>query len=375
MVTHYRETFYRKLINSHPQHEWLIIDGEKKIDDGRPVLNKIFDFPHKRFVETQKKIGPFTLRDYAGLFDFIKTEKPDLVIMPAISGTNSYRQIASLSRKNKLNLILWSCLWEHPDVRKNILKILKHIISTKYLKSPSYHVAYSSFAKRKIIKCGFPENKVFIAYNGIELDGLENLRIKEEEALNIKNSLNINLHTRLFLYVGGLGPDKNVKLLLEALVLLTLKTKKDAFKLLIIGDGPERQVLQEFVNKYGLNDVVIFLGRIVESVEKYFQISDCYVLPGAGGLGLNQSMYWEKPCIVSHADGTEEDLINDGITGFKFKENDKNSLSNTMNKFLNSTPFEITNIVRKAKLKILTQSNVDKMVETFGSVIHLFENK
>lgn len=369
LVTHYRETFFQKLISLHPEHEWLIIDGEKKVDDGRPNYNKKFDFPHKRFVETIKKVGPFSLRNYPGLLEFIKIEKPEMILLPGIVGTKAYRDLAHLARKKTFKLVMWSCLWEHPDVKSSWLNGFKKNISKKYFNSASYQITYSSYAKKRLIEYGFPEEKVAIAFNGIELDGLEALRMDQLKLSEVKRKLNIEEGKNIFLCVGGLGADKNVLLLLKAILLLKKQNLTQSFILLIIGDGPEAKRLNDFVFENTLYDEVKFLGRIVDGIDDYFQCSDCLILPGAGGLSLNQAMYWEKPCIVSHADGTEDDLIIDDVTGFRFDNDNVISLSEAILRFLNSSLDDLKRMGEKGNALIRSQSNVDQMVKTFGKVI------
>ncbi|SHM93494.1 glycosyltransferase family 4 protein [Flavobacterium xinjiangense] len=369
LVTHYRETFFQKLISMHPEHEWLIIDGEKKVDDGRPNYNKKFDFPHKRFVETIKKVGPFSLRNYPGLLEFIKIEKPEMILLPGIVGTKAYRDLAHLARNKTFKLVMWSCLWEHPDVKSSWLNGFKKNISKKYFNSASYQITYSSYAKKRLIEYGFPEEKVAIAFNGIELDGLEALRMDQLKFSELKRKLNIEEGKNIFLCVGGLGADKNVLLLLKAILLLKKQNLTQSFILLIIGDGPEAKRLNDFVFENTLYDEVKFLGRIVDGIDDYFQCSDCLILPGAGGLSLNQAMYWEKPCIVSHADGTEDDLIIDDVTGFRFDNDNVISLSEAILRFLNSSLDDLKLMGEKGNALIRSQSNVDQMVKTFGKVI------
>lgn len=369
-VTHYRETFFRKLIGANAQHDWLIIDGEKKVDDGRPNYYKQFDFPHKRFEERFRKLGPFSLRDYVGLLDFIRQEKPDLVIAPGIPGTSAYRSIARLARSGAFRLAIWSCLWEHPDVKKSMLRGIKQIVSAKYLRTAEHHLVYSSYARKRLLQFGCKEDKIFIAYNGIELDGLEQLRLEEAQKKTLRQRLGIDDAVRIFICVGGLGPDKRVDLLLQAVSVLKQQNVAP-FVLLIIGNGPMEQQLKAYASANGLKQEVQFLGRIVDGVDDYFQLSDCLVVPGAGGLSLNQAMYWQKTCIVAHADGTEEDLVTDSVTGFRFEENNASSLMNAMLRFMNTSQQALQEMGTKGKKLIEEQSNVDQMVRTFSKVITL----
>lgn len=368
-ITHYRITFYEKLIRENPEYDWLIIDGEKTIDDGRPTLYKNFSFPTKRFLETTRFLGPFTFREYEGLYEYVVNEQPDLVIMPTIAGTSTYRKIAAWCKSNNKKVFLWSCLWEQEGVKNSGLRFLKEIPFRRFINAASTHIAYSSYAKNKLIRYGISPEKIRIAYNGLEIEGLEHLRVNTETVQQYKEKLGAT-RNKILLYVGGLGKDKMVDLLIKAFHQFNKKVPSNNVKIIIIGDGPERKNLIELCKQFGLTEKVSFLGRIVDEVDAYFQVCDCYVMPGCGGLGLNQAMYWKKPCIVSHADGTEEDLIIDGQTGFRFQRSDEKSLTEAISRFYYAEGHILKRMGEEAAKIIFEKSNVNKMVQVFKSAIH-----
>jgi glycosyltransferase involved in cell wall biosynthesis len=367
-ITHYRISFYEKIIKEIPQYNWLIIDGEKKVNDGRPTLYKKFSFPTKRFTEVTSFIGPFTKRKYEGLFEFVKTENPDLIIMPTIVGTSTYFKIAKWGKETKKEVILWSCLWEQESVSKSLLRYLKDFSLRRFLKMASKHIAYSTYAKNKLINYQIDSKLIHIAYNGLDIEDMTKNHIDEVEIFQKKKIMDIG-NKKVLLYVGGLGPDKKVDLLIKAFALFNKKNPNHNILVLVIGDGPEKESLIKLSEELGIDHRINFLGRIVENVDLYFQLCDCYILPGCGGLGLNQAMYWEKPCIVSHADGTEEDLITDGITGFRFKRSSIEDLEEAIARFESADKKYLESMGKNAKKIIENESNVDNMVRVFKSVI------
>ncbi len=154
-----------------------------------------------------------------------------------------------------------------------------------------------------------------------------------------------------------------------------LREKNYNIKLIIVGDGPLREQVQEIINE--LNDPnVIYLGRIIDGVDPYFAAADCFVLPGIGGLALNQAMFWRKTCIVSEADGTENDLVIESETGFRFKKDDLQSLTSAMERRINCSPSEIDEMSAKSREIIETKSNVNSMVQIFSeSVVNLLKDQ
>ena len=375
-VTQYRISFFEKLVRQTASLcEWTIIDGEKTIDDGRPSLNASFRFPHRRFPESRLKMGPFLLRKYKGLMSYVQSERPQLIVMGTTPGTLTYRRITQWCAKNNCRLILWSCLWEDDKVSGSWMHFLKQALTRRFIRSADFHITYSSFAKRKLVTWGISPTLIRIAYNGLEIEGQEETALSDEAASALKHSL-APAGSKVLIYVGGLGFDKKVHLLIEALRDFNIQTPQNNLHTWIIGDGPAAHQLKKLIKQYNLSQTVTLLGRIVEGVDSYFQAADCLVLPGCGGLALNQSLYWGKPCIVSHADGTEEDLILDRVTGFSFSKGSYKDLATAIHQFYRSSPTNFEHLRLYGRDMIAKRSNVNYMVSVFiESIENLLQRK
>ena len=112
-----------------------------------------------------------------------------------------------------------------------------------------------------------------------------------------------------------------------------------------------------------------FFGRIIDGVDAYFAAADVFVLPGLGGLAFNQAMFWRTPCIGGEADGTEDDLVMDGVTGFRFKPGDADSLRDAMQRALAMQPARRAEMGDAARRVIVERSNVNFMVQMFSRTL------
>jgi glycosyltransferase involved in cell wall biosynthesis len=65
---------------------------------------------------------------------------------------------------------------------------------------------------------------------------------------------------------------------------------------------------------------VKYPGRVVEGVGRFFDAADVFVLPGTGGLAINEAMAHGLPVVTSYADGSAESLITDGFNGWILTE-------------------------------------------------------
>jgi N-acetyl-alpha-D-glucosaminyl L-malate synthase BshA len=120
----------------------------------------------------------------------------------------------------------------------------------------------------------FCNREVYVIPNGIELDRFSNLPKKEE----VLSKIGIDKQENVIIFVGRLCYVKGVKYLIQAMNIITKENRK--VKLLIIGDGEERQNLENFVKELNLENNVIFLGNFHnEKIPEYMSASDIFVLP------------------------------------------------------------------------------------------------
>ncbi|HCZ34671.1 MAG TPA: N-acetyl-alpha-D-glucosaminyl L-malate synthase BshA [Cytophagales bacterium] len=107
-------------------------------------------------------------------------------------------------------------------------------------------------------------------------------------------------------------------------------------KLLMIGDGPERQPAETLARELGINDAVRFLGKL-EAVEEVLSVADLFLMPSekeSFGLAALEAMACEVPVISSNAGGIPE-LNIDGVTGFLSEVGDVEEMSKNALHILN----------------------------------------
>lgn len=99
--------------------------------------------------------------------------------------------------------------------------------------------------------------------------------------------------------------------------------KKIPAKLLLVGDGPERNNIELLCRKFEACDDVRFLGKL-EAVEEVLSVADLFIMPSekeSFGLAALEAMACEVPVVSSDAGGLPELNIN-GVTGFVCKIGD-----------------------------------------------------
>jgi len=133
----------------------------------------------------------------------------------------------------------------------------------------------------------------------------------------------------VFIYSGKLIEKKRPLDLLRAFA----DVKISRCQLLIVGDGPLRDVCQEQAAVYG--NRVVFAGFVNQShMPVAYALADCLVLPSdwleTWGLSVNEAMACSLPAIVSDRVGCAPDLIRNGQTGYVFSFGNAEELSSLM---------------------------------------------
>jgi glycosyltransferase involved in cell wall biosynthesis len=363
-ITPYRVTFFEKLCTC-PDYEWLVIHGTKVKNDGRPAYQGPINFPNRRLKFVELKAGPFSIRWHKGIMKSIREWKPDVVITLGIPSILTNWLAITWAHRYGAKTITWHSGWESQSSNKFILPI-KHFILKKYLSSVDSILVYSTKGSTYLSSLDNRlAKKITICYNGLEISTLSN---NEDAYLNkaklLRDQLQLN-NKKIFLYVGGIALEKQVSLLLKAFQQLS---NQENLILWIVGDGPGLPEIQKMVEILKLGQVKIW-GRVTKDVDVIFAAADYFILPGIGGLALNQALFWKLPCVVSEADGTEKDLVFENQTGFYFAPNDFNSLHFAMEKCLGLSDQQRVDFGNAGRNLILHRSNVDKMIETFVSKI------
>lgn len=137
--------------------------------------------------------------------------------------------------------------------------------------------------------------------------------------ISLRQNWNLNENDIVILTVGNLVKHKGIHVLLNAARILQNTLQKTSLRLLIVGDGPEKDTLRKHATSFGLNDSVVFLGyRSRSELLELYNICDIFVLPSySEGLPfvLLEAMACECIC-VSTPVGDISKVICDGYNGF-----------------------------------------------------------
>ena len=170
-------------------------------------------------------------------------------------------------------------------------------------------------AKNIAISNGIPEAKIQFLRNGINKEVVIDFDLQLRKYFVDKNEM-------LLVSLSRLANWKQVDLIIKAMPGII---KRISAKLLIIGDGDQREYLEKLACELGVEDNVVFLGAKKQSeVYRYLQISDLFISMNSASSMSNpvfESMLCAIPVLALNK-GTTKDLINDGVNGYIIEEKD-----------------------------------------------------
>ena len=154
-------------------------------------------------------------------------------------------------------------------------------------------------------------------FPGIETDifnpGVNGASIREKHGLE---------DNEIILHVGRVSEEKNLGLVLDSMQIL--KKKRPSAKLLVVGNGPARELYMAQVKEKHLEDHVIFAGFVPnEELPKYYAASDMFVLASKFetlGIVMTEALASGKP-VAGINYRVIPDIIKNGSNGYLFEEN------------------------------------------------------
>jgi len=164
------------------------------------------------------------------------------------------------------------------------------------------------------------DRNVYIVPTGIEV---EKFYLENNKQLNIekkRKELGLAKDDFVILFVGRIASEKNVELLLSCMKQIVNSCPKA--KLLIVGDGPDLEKYKLYVNKQGLDNNIVFTGKVPwESIAEYYLISNVFTTASKSetqGLTVIEGMAASLP-VVCIDDESFTNTVIDNLNGKIFR--------------------------------------------------------
>jgi PEP-CTERM/exosortase A-associated glycosyltransferase len=183
---------------------------------------------------------------------------------------------------------------------------------------------------------GIPAEKITVIPNAVDVESFGVGGIPDDD---LKTQLGLSGCTVVG-FIGSFYAYEGLDLLLDAFPLILFRLPD--VRLLLVGGGPQEQVLKEQARRLGVEDKVVFAGRVPhQEVQRYYDLIDVLAYP-RHSMRLTELVTPLKPLeamaqgrlLVASDVGGHRELIRDGETGMLFFAGNATSLSETIMKLL-----------------------------------------
>lgn len=291
--------------------------------------------------------SPFYHCYQPGLPKWLATWQPDVLIVEAnpryLSTPGAVRWMHDRQRK----VIGWGL---GAPVVKGALAGFRLRSRLKFLRSLDAILAYSQRGAQEYQQAGFLPGQVFVAPNAVAHRPSEPMPPRPP----------IFSHRPIVLFVGRLQARKRVDLLIRACASLPEPLQP---VLWIVGDGPERAALQALAQS--IYPRAEFPGaKHAELLRPYFLQADVFVLPGTGGLAVQEAMSYGLPVIVAEGDGTQDDFVRPE-SGWRLPPGDLQALRAALQTALEN-PAQLRQMGQAAYQIVVNEANLEVMAAVFA---------
>lgn len=209
-----------------------------------------------------------TLSYQAGLVSLLRRERYDVVI--AEFNPRILSNMMACLRPNRRERFIW---WGH-GMGSRAGSIAARV-RTYLANLGDAVIFYDRKQAETLMSYGLPAHKAYVAPNSIDVAAIQQLRA--DSSFESRRDI---------LFIGRLIPTKRVDVLIRAYALARPALRRNS-RLIIVGDGPERQALGALANTLGVGDAVQLVGAVNEQERLAEYFNSAWVSACAGYVGLN----------------------------------------------------------------------------------------
>lgn len=241
-----------------------------------------------------------------------------------------------------------SSSWKRKLINPLLCKITNHVTSI------------SKATKEALVEYeNIPKNRIEVIYNGIA-----SLQVNQNETQKTRTKLGINTSTTIIGTIARLDPIKNHKMMLNSFAIIVKQF--DDIKLIIVGDGEERENIKTQISNLDLVNKVILTGYDPRP-QRYLELMDIYLLSSLSegtSMTLLEAMSLGKPCIATDAGGNPE-IVKNFETGLITSNDDAAKFAEAVMTLLNQHEL-CSNYGQEGKRVFDSSFNVTKMNEKYA---------
>lgn len=298
----------------------------------------------------------FNINDGIVVFPFLFFSllklKPEIVITGGGQNTINNFQVMFYCWLKGKKYIIWDLGRGYQDFGNGLGRRIYMNVYKRILNRSALIYAYNTSSKKYFESLGMQSGKIVVLNNTADTVLLKKVIENSSNELPEDIAKFYDPNKKYIIFVGSLLPTKRIEDFKE------IMTKLDGkYTLLIVGSGKESYT-QKLKDLFQDIDC-IFLGyKKPEELLPYYNISSFCILPGLGGLSINQAMAYGLPVLCTHADGAEDDVVIKDETGYIYKD-----IDDVINYILSKTNEDWKRMGKKAAELMFGEFSIERECE------------
>lgn len=259
--------------------------------------------------------------------------RPQAVVINGYSSWDSWVLLAWCKMKGAFPILMSDSRWDDAP-RTALGEWVKRILVQQY----GAALCAGAPQRKYLESLGMPPDRIFDGYDAVDNQFFGDESDKARQSPERYQTLPGLADPRsYFLASGRFIPRKNFSGLLEAYALYRERCRKgehDTWRLVLLGDGPQRASLLNTIQALDLQEDVVLAGvQNIQNLPAYYGLASAFIHPALQdqwGLVVNEAMASGLPVLVSKQAGCAVDLVADGVEGFAFSPEDTAGLAHLM---------------------------------------------
>ena len=293
--------------------------------------------------------------------ELLRRERPEAVVMAANLRSLSAWSLPRVCREIGASCIGWS------KVRgKSLPEPLARAFGGRFFRRFDRMLCYGEQSLEELAGYGYPRERARVFNNTIDTRRIfregDAIRKRGHE-LRQKAGLADCL---LLVCVGKMQAQKGLDDLLRAWPRLRLIDER--LCLVVVGSGP---LLDGFRERAAATDPerIRVTGRVPEGDDyAWISTANAFVVPGAVGLAINQSLAFGCPTLIADEPGADAEILRHGETGWRFARGDPAALADAVARVLGQ-PEEARRISERGRALLREKVTIEHMVDVIDAVM------
>lgn len=347
----YRKDFFALLDSKlhEKKMQFAFYYGSQK--ENASLQETVSSFPIKSFPIVESRVLGIELKRYKDFRKAFKKYNPDVVVLQFHVAILTYWWAYFYMKRHHIPFIIWDCNYTRDTLGSVMVSIRKKFVDFTFKKAAAC-ITYGSVFRDYLKDLGRKEEDIFIAQNTINIESIISHRSKNCSNRRFEHPIH-------FLYVGALLDRKYVDSAVIAVANLINKGYDIYFD--IVGDGPEKSKIIAIIQERKAEKHIIMHGaKYGDELKEFFEKDDVFLLPGTGGLAINEALAYSMPIISTIGDDTVVDLMDgNGILLNSFGDVDE--IETALNTFLDLPESEKQTMSHRSEQVVKERASLENM--------------